>query len=511
MRIALVSPYSWTYQGGVNRHVEALAEEFIARGDHVRVLAPCDPPGRPQPPPAPRPARAPGGSRLPGPARPHVGFGANGAVSNLSPFPDGRRSRRGASCAPATSTSSTSTSRWRRWSAGTRRPSASAPVVGTFHAYSTKAVPNHIATLLGARRVVQPALRPDRRLRGGRLDRPPLVRRRLRDRPQRRRRRRGAERPEAAERGAAAPLRRPRRGAQGAADPAHRLRGPGRARALPADRDRRRARGRLALPRRPGRCSRTSTSAAASPARCSGAQLARRRPALRALALRRELRHGPDRGLRRRHAGDRLRDRRLQRRRHRRRRRRPGAARATRSASPRSCSALHHEPERLAAMGEAGRRERRALRLAAGRRPRSTAGLRAGDRSCPGPSAPPERAARRAGLVRADGGPAAPAERLPSLDPAPASAAAAAARVARRVGLGVAGVARRRPDGARGAADRRRQRRRKHRPLRPHLGADRLRADGRSRSSSAPPPGTGSCARRCPTGRCAAATSPRRR
>src|SRR5256885_14333498 len=45
MRIALVSPYSWTYQGGVNRHVEALAEQFISRGDHVRVLAPWDPPG----------------------------------------------------------------------------------------------------------------------------------------------------------------------------------------------------------------------------------------------------------------------------------------------------------------------------------------------------------------------------------------------------------------------------------------------------------------------------------
>ena len=46
MRIALVSPYSWTYQGGVNRHVEALAEQFLARGDHVRVLAPWDPPDK---------------------------------------------------------------------------------------------------------------------------------------------------------------------------------------------------------------------------------------------------------------------------------------------------------------------------------------------------------------------------------------------------------------------------------------------------------------------------------
>ena len=44
MRIALVSPYSWTYPGGVTRHIEALAERFIADGHHVRVLAPYDPP-----------------------------------------------------------------------------------------------------------------------------------------------------------------------------------------------------------------------------------------------------------------------------------------------------------------------------------------------------------------------------------------------------------------------------------------------------------------------------------
>ncbi|MBS1890880.1 MAG: phosphatidylinositol alpha-mannosyltransferase, partial [Actinobacteria bacterium] len=45
VRIGLVSPYSWSFQGGVNRHVEALAEEFLGRGHDVRVLAPVDPPG----------------------------------------------------------------------------------------------------------------------------------------------------------------------------------------------------------------------------------------------------------------------------------------------------------------------------------------------------------------------------------------------------------------------------------------------------------------------------------
>ncbi len=85
MRIALVSPYSWTYPGGVTRHIEALAEQFLAEGHEVRVLAPFDPPG-------------PLSSGLHRRARPAtvaapdylvslgrtVGFKANGSVSNLS-------------------------------------------------------------------------------------------------------------------------------------------------------------------------------------------------------------------------------------------------------------------------------------------------------------------------------------------------------------------------------------------------------------------------------------------
>ncbi|MGA6948212.1 MAG: glycosyltransferase [Solirubrobacterales bacterium] len=151
MRIALVSPYSWTYQGGVNRHVEALAEQFIARGDHVRVLAPWDPPDaisrrlhRSQPELREAPDYlVPLGRTL--------GIGANGAVSNLSSFPEGpialRRELRAGNydvvhvhepLAPLIG-----------WDAMTSRE---APVVGTFHAYSTKAFPNHTATLLGARR-----------------------------------------------------------------------------------------------------------------------------------------------------------------------------------------------------------------------------------------------------------------------------------------------------------------------------------------------------------------------
>ena len=43
MRIALLSPYSWTYPGGVTRHIEALACELAGAGHEPRILAPFDP------------------------------------------------------------------------------------------------------------------------------------------------------------------------------------------------------------------------------------------------------------------------------------------------------------------------------------------------------------------------------------------------------------------------------------------------------------------------------------
>ena len=153
MRIALVSPYSWTYQGGVNRHVEALAEQFLARGDHVRVLAPWDPPDK-----LSRRLHARAAAEVREqpdwlvPLGRTIGIGANGAVSNIVAFPDGlvrmRRELRTGNYdvihvheppAPLIS-----------WDANTFR---GAPVVGTFHAYATKAFPNHTASLLGARRL----------------------------------------------------------------------------------------------------------------------------------------------------------------------------------------------------------------------------------------------------------------------------------------------------------------------------------------------------------------------
>ena len=137
----------------MNRHVEALAEEFLGRGHHVRVLAPFDPPGRLSSAlhpgePAPR--------ELPDyliPLGRTVGIGANGAVSNISLSPAGgfaaprRELRQGdydvihvhEPLAPLVG-----------WNAAL---GARTPAVGTFHAYSTKPTPNYIATAFGARRV----------------------------------------------------------------------------------------------------------------------------------------------------------------------------------------------------------------------------------------------------------------------------------------------------------------------------------------------------------------------
>jgi phosphatidylinositol alpha-mannosyltransferase len=153
VRIALVSPYSWSYQGGVNRHVEALAEEFLGRGHHVRVLAPFDPPGRLSRMlhrAAPESREAP---EYLVPLGRTAGFPSNGAISNLAPFPAGGvvAPRRALSqgnfdvvhvhepVVPLVG-----------WNAVL---GSDAPAVGTFHAYSTKAVPNYIGSALGARRV----------------------------------------------------------------------------------------------------------------------------------------------------------------------------------------------------------------------------------------------------------------------------------------------------------------------------------------------------------------------
>ncbi len=154
MRIALVSPYSWTYPGGVTRHIEALAEQFLAQGHDVRVLAPYDPPGRfasvlhrgarPQQLEAPDYLVSLGRT---------VGFKANGAVSNLSITPYGvatmhKELRTGGydvahihePIAPLTG-----------WVAADH---TRLPLVGTFHTYNENRFSNGVAVLMGARRVL---------------------------------------------------------------------------------------------------------------------------------------------------------------------------------------------------------------------------------------------------------------------------------------------------------------------------------------------------------------------
>ena len=133
--------------------MEALAEEFLGRGHHVRVLAPFDPPDRW----SRTLHRAPAEPReLPDyliPLGRTIGVPANGAVSNASPFPAGgivapRRELRNGGYdvihvhEPVVP--------FIGWNATL---GAQAPVVGTFHAYSTKAISNHVASALGARRV----------------------------------------------------------------------------------------------------------------------------------------------------------------------------------------------------------------------------------------------------------------------------------------------------------------------------------------------------------------------
>ncbi len=137
----------------MNRHVEALAEEFLGRGHHVRVLAPFDPPGRLS---RVLHRAEPEAREVPDylvPLGRSAGFPSNGSISNLAPFPAGgaiaprRELREGRydvvhihePLVPLVG-----------WNAAL---GADVPAVGTFHAYSTRAIPNYIASALGARRV----------------------------------------------------------------------------------------------------------------------------------------------------------------------------------------------------------------------------------------------------------------------------------------------------------------------------------------------------------------------
>ncbi|MGH2832810.1 MAG: glycosyltransferase, partial [Solirubrobacteraceae bacterium] len=154
MRIALVSPYSWTYPGGVTRHIEALSSELARSGHEPHILAPFDPHDQlstrlhrgasPSEHPVPEGFVSLGRT---------LGIPANGAVSNLALTPHCIRTLRAELCsgrydiahihepvAPLVS-----------WDA--LCGAGELPLVGTFHTYSENTLTNGIAAVaLGGRR-----------------------------------------------------------------------------------------------------------------------------------------------------------------------------------------------------------------------------------------------------------------------------------------------------------------------------------------------------------------------
>jgi phosphatidylinositol alpha-mannosyltransferase len=154
VRIALVSPYSWTYPGGVTRHIEALARALAAAGHEPRILAPFDPDdalsrrlhrgARPQPMARPEDFVSLGRT---------VGIPANGAVSNLSLTPHAvfalrHELRHGGHHAVHIHEPVVPVVGWDALCS-----LGDTPLVGTFHTYSANTLTNGIAAVpLGGRR-----------------------------------------------------------------------------------------------------------------------------------------------------------------------------------------------------------------------------------------------------------------------------------------------------------------------------------------------------------------------
>jgi phosphatidylinositol alpha-mannosyltransferase len=154
VRIALVSPYSWTYPGGVTRHIEALASELSQSGHEPWILAPFDPDDPlsrrlhrgANPQPRSEPERFISLGRT-------VGIAANGAVSNVSLSPYAvqtlrRELRHGGYDVAHLHEPVVPVVGWDALlSAG------QLPLVGTFHTYSENLLTNGTAAVvLGGRR-----------------------------------------------------------------------------------------------------------------------------------------------------------------------------------------------------------------------------------------------------------------------------------------------------------------------------------------------------------------------
>ena len=231
MRVALLSPYSWTYPGGVTRHIEALAPSWRGRprGAHSRavrsrrqVLASTA---------SRRPSAAPSDARRLRFARAHIRHPRQRRGLQHGAHAARRLRAAPASCARAATTSCTSTSRSCRFSAGTRC------------ARRASCRCRHLPHLFGepvhqrrdrrrARRAAadEPPAGANRGIRGRRLDRARFYGGRYRIVPNGVRvpggaelapsRRASAARKRAAGRRAAHPVHRPGRRAQGPARPA---------------------------------------------------------------------------------------------------------------------------------------------------------------------------------------------------------------------------------------------------------------------------------------------------
>ena len=190
VRIALLSPYSWTYPGGVTRHIEALAARARAAGPRARASSrPFDPDDALSRAPAPRraPAAPPTRRRLRLARADRRHPRQRRGLEHVAHPARGLHAAR-ASCAtggydvvhihePVVPVLG--------WDA--LCSAGELPLVGTFHTYSENALTNGIAAVAARRAPAhEPAARAHRRLRGRGLDGAALLRRALPDHPQRR-------------------------------------------------------------------------------------------------------------------------------------------------------------------------------------------------------------------------------------------------------------------------------------------------------------------------------------
>jgi phosphatidylinositol alpha-mannosyltransferase len=154
VRIALVSPYSWTYPGGVTRHIEALSAELAAIGHELHILAPFDPDdalsrrlhrgARPQRVEPPDNFMALGRT---------IGIPANGAVSNLTGTPHSVYAIRHALRSGGYDVAHIHEPIVPLVGFDALMSSGDLPLVGTFHTYSHNPISNGIgAVVMGGRR-----------------------------------------------------------------------------------------------------------------------------------------------------------------------------------------------------------------------------------------------------------------------------------------------------------------------------------------------------------------------